>query len=58
MLLSQDSPLFLCMDKHAGKTLCLITQQGLCWEVTYCKRFVTFISTAVQEKHTGETENN
>lgn len=46
------------LEKHAGKTLCLITQQGLCWEVTYCNRFVTFISRAGQEKHIGETENN
>lgn len=42
------------LEKHAGKTLRLITHQGLCWEVMCCNRFVTFISRAGQEKYIGE----
>lgn len=46
------------LEKHAGRTLHLIPQHGLCWEVMYCNRFVTFISRAGQEKYIRETENN
>lgn len=48
----------LILEKHAGKTLHLITQQTVYWEVMYHNRYVTFTSRAGQETYIGETENN